>query len=1048
MKHYFFLRRPMLALVISALILLAGSVAMPRLPVAQYPDLVPPAVSVTAVYPGASPEVLCALVASPLERSLNGLADVQYMQSNCAASGVMTLTVTFSQGMDTETIVNRVTGKVRSAEGSLPDEVRRMGLSINAGSGAFMQIIALSSPDGRYDSLFLNNYAASNLVERLQRVPGVSTASLLIAEEYALRVWIDPARLAANDFTPQDIAAAVREQNAQYAAGTLGLEPAPPEARMTWLTNTGKGMSSVDDFRNIILRTDGQDGVVRLGDVARVTLGAADYSVKSRLNGKNVAGIAIMLAPGANALATAGGIREVMEVSSQDFPPGVEYAIPYDITRFVEISIDEVKHTLLEAVFLVAAVIFLFLGRLRATLIPCIAVPIAIVGTFAGMWLFDFSINTLTLFGMVLAIGIVVDDAIVVLENTERILQTEGGTGTEAVRAAVSKAMSEVAGPLVSIVLVLAAVFVPVSFMGGMTGEMFRQFGMTIALSVLISGAVALSLTPLLCAIMIQRADHAPNAFFRAFEKGYDKLAAFYLAACAALIRRPLLSFACLVLFCAADVLLFRMTPQGLTPDEDQGYVIAAALLPDGASMPRTDAGLARLSEKLLQNPDVESVLSIAGQDLLGGAGNVGHRGAAFIILKPWEQRARAEQSSFAIAQGVMALGNDIADGIFVAFNPPAIVGLGTVGGLEGWLQNKTGATPAEMAEVCARFGQAASGRRELAGAGCSLSLSAPTVALTLDVDRAKLMGVRVDDVYQTLAVYLSGAYLNDFMQDGRILKVYMQSEARFRAQPDDLDHYAVRNDKGVMIPLSNLIRRELGGGAVLLTRFDGQPALRVSGQAAPGYGNLDAMNALEAVAREALPDGYALAWGGSSYQEKTSGGTNYGALGLGLLLVFMILAVQFEHILPPLVSILSVPFAVGGALLTVWLAGFANDVYVQVALVTLIGLSIKNAILIVEFAWMEMKDGKNAADAALMAAQKRFRPILMTSFAFILGCAPLALSSGAGAASRHVLGGSIIGGMIAATCIAPLFIPAFFAIFAGRLKPASNPKGVSSCTE
>jgi hydrophobe/amphiphile efflux-1 (HAE1) family protein len=926
-----------------------------------------------------------------------------------------------------------------------------MGLSINAGSGSFLQIITLSSPDERYDSLFLNNYAAANLVERLQRVPGIGTASLLIAEEYALRVWIDPARLAANDFTPQDVAAAVREQNAQYAAGTLGLEPAPPEARMTWLTHTGGGMRSVDDFRNIVLRTDGQDGIVRLGDVARVTLGAADYSVKSRLDGKNVAGIAIVLAPGANALATAGAVRSVMEASSRDFPPGLAYAIPYDITRFVEISIDEVKHTLLEAVFLVAAVIFLFLGKLRATLIPCIAVPIAIVGTFAGMWLFDFSINTLTLFGMVLAIGIVVDDAIVVLENTERILQTEGegeGEGEGAVAAAVSKAMSEVAGPLVSIVLVLAAVFVPVSFMGGMTGEMFRQFGMTIALSVLISGMVAVSLTPLLCAVMIRRADHAPNVFFRVFEKGYDKLAACYLAVCAALIRHPLFAFFCLVLFCAADVFLFRVTPQGLTPDEDQGYVIAAAFLPDGASMPRTDAGLLRLSEKLLQNPDVENVLSIAGQDLLGGAGNVGHLGAAFIILKPWETRPRAEQSSFAIAQGVMALGSDIADGGFVAFNPPAIVGLGTVGGLEGWLQNRTGATSAEMAEVCERFGQAVSNRRELMGAGCSLSLSAPTVALTLDVDRAKLMGVRVNDVYQTLAIYLSGAYLNDFMQDGRILKVYMQSEARFRAQPDDLDHYAVRNDKGVMVPLSNLVRRELGGGATLLTRFNGQPALRVSGQAAPGYGNLDAMNALEAVAQETLPDGYALAWGGTSYQEKAGGGTQYGALGLGLLLVFMILAVQFEHVLPPLISVLSVPFAVGGALLTAWLMGFSNDVYVQVALVTLIGLSIKNAILIVEFAWVEMKNGQSVADAALLAAQKRFRPILMTSLAFILGCAPLVLSSGAGAASRHVLGGSIIGGMIAATCIAPLFIPAFFALLAGRLKPASKSEGVLSCTE
>ncbi|MDR3300486.1 MAG: efflux RND transporter permease subunit [Candidatus Accumulibacter sp.] len=1036
MKNYFFLRRPLLALVISILFLLAGVVSMLRLPVAQYPDLVPPAVSVTAVYPGASPDVLCALVAAPLERALNGLADVQYMQSNCAASGVMSLTVTFNQGMSAEVIESRVNSKVQGVVGSLPDDVQRMGVSVNAGSGSFLQIVTLSSPDERYDSLFLNNYAAANLVERLQRVAGVSMAGLLIAEEYALRIWIDPARLAANDFTPQDIAAAVREQNAQYAAGTLGLEPAPPEARMTWLTNTGKGMSSVDDFKNIVLRVNHGDDIVRLGDVARITLGAADYSVKSRLNGKNVAGISIVLAPGANALATARGVREVMLEASADFPPGMEYAVPYDITRFVDISIDEVKHTLLEAVVLVAAVIFLFLGSLRATLIPCVAVPIAIIGTFAGMWLLHFSINTLTLFGMVLAIGIVVDDAIVVLENTERLMRAEGLSAA----AAVSKAMSEVAGPVISIVLALIAVFVPVSFMGGMTGEMFRQFGITIALSVFISGIVALSLTPLLCAALIRhQAGHTPNVFFRAFERVFDQISAVYLAACAALIRHPVMSFAILLAVGAANVVLFRTVPQGLTPDEDQGYVIAAAILPDGASMPRTDAGLSALSEKLLRNPDVDAVLSIAGQDLLGGAGNVGNRGAAFVMLKPWETRRAAAQSSFAIADSVRALGNDIADGVFVAFNPPSIVGLGTVGGLEGWLQNKSGASAAEMADVCARFGQSAADRKEVIGAGCSLSLSAPTVTLSLDADRAKLMGVQVADAYQTLAIYLSGAYINDFTQNGRILKVNMQSEARFRAQPDDLDHYFVRNDRGVMIPLNNLIRRRMGGSAPLLNRFDGQPAVQISGQAAPGYSNLDAMNALEEVARAALPAGYALAWSGTSYQEKTGGGTNYAALGLGLLLVFMILAVQFEHLLPPLISVLSVPFAVCGALLTALLAGFDNGVYVQVALVTLIGLSIKNAILIVEFAWMEMRAGKNATEAALTAAQKRFRPIVMTSLAFILGCTPLVLSSGAGAASRHVLGGSIIGGMIAATCVAPLFIPAFFALLAKHIKTGNH---------
>jgi hydrophobe/amphiphile efflux-1 (HAE1) family protein len=567
-----------------------------------------------------------------------------------------------------------------------------------------------------------------------------------------------------------------------------------------------------------------------------------------------------------------------------------------------------------------------------------------------------------------------------------------------------------------------------------MTGEMFRQFGITIALSVLISGAVALSLTPVLCARLIRRkTHHRPNAFFAAFEWGYARLADWYMAACAALIRHPKWSIAGFAACCALDALLFAYVPQGLTPEEDQGYVIAAAMLPDGASMPRTDSGLLQLTGKLLENPDVDKVLTIAGQDLLGGAGNVGNSGAAFIMLNPWEARKEDGQSAFAIANSVFGLGLEIDDGMYAAFNPPAIVGLGTVGGLEGWLQNGAGATPAEMSDVCGQLGQAATGAA-LASVRCAFSLGAPTVSLFLDVDQARLMGVNVADAYQTLALYLSGVYINDFVQNGRVFRVNMQSEPRFRAQPDDLDHYYVRNRQGEMVPLSNLLRRETGGSAALLTRFNGQPAARLSGQAAAGYSNLDAMNALEDMAKT-LPEGYSIGWSGASYQEKTSGGANYMALGLGLLIVFMILSVQFEHFLPPFVAVLSVPFAAGGALLTAWALGFANDVYVQVALVTLIGLSIKNAILIVEFAWMALKEGRNAQDAAMTAAQKRFRPIVMTSLAFILGCVPLVISSGAGAASRHVLGASIIGGMMAATCIAPLFVPAFFALFAKKLR-------------
>lgn len=1028
MKEFFFLRRPVLALVLSALIVLMGAMCLKSLPVAQYPDLVPPAVSVAAVFPGASPEVMAELVAAPLEQALNGVPDVWYMQSTSSASGVMNLTVTFRLGVVPEQAVNRVNIKVQGILASLPDEVRRMGVTVTGGSGAFLQIITLASPDDRYDSLFLNNYVTANIIGPLQRVPGVSVAAPLIAEDHAMRIWFDPARLAAARLTPQDIAAAVREQNAQYAAGTLGLEPAPVPAGMTWLTSTRGRLSTAEDFGDIILRVGEGKDIVRLRDVAEVTLGAADYGVRSRLNGKSVAGISISLSPGANALETANRMEQTMQALSRDFPPGMEYSIPYNVTTFVKLSIDEVIKTLAEAMLLVVLVIFLFLQNPRATLIPCLAVPIAIIGTFSGMWLLGFSINTLTLFGMVLSIGIVVDDAIVVLENAERIMHEEGISPREAT----TRAMREVTGPVIAIVLVLAAVFVPVSFMGGITGEMFRQFGITIALSVAISGAVALSLTPVMCAALL-KPRHGSGTFFRSFERSFAGLTRGYLVLVGFLVRRPLFALLGLLLISALSAWMLGVIPQGLTPDEDQGYIIAAAMLPEGASMPRTDATLNTLSEAMLRDPAVDSVLTVAGQDLLGGGGALGNAGAAFIMLKPWKERKSPDSSSFAMVGKVFARGFGIADGMIIAVNPPPIVGMSTVGGLEGYLQNNSGASLREIAETGAKLGRAASARPELRGVRCDLSLSTPNIHVELDTTKAKLLGVSTAEIYQTLSAGLSGAYINDFVMNGRVFKVTMQADARFRALPDDLDGYFVRSREGEMIPLSNITRRVTGSGAVSLTRFNALPAARLSGQAAPGRSNLEAMNALEEIVTKELPPGYSLAWSGNSFQEKAGGGTNYSVLLLGLGLVFMILAAQYENLRLPVVAILAVPFAVFGAMLTILLAGYANDVYVQVALVTLVGLSVKNAILIVEFAWAELQKGKNATEAALAAASMRFRPIIMTSLAFILGCLPLVLSSGAGAASRHVLGGSIIGGMLAATAIAPVFIPAFFVLLLGK---------------
>lgn len=1034
MQDIFFLRRPVLAIVISLVIVILGTLALTRLPVAQYPDLVPPAVSVTAIYPGASPEVISQVVAAPLEQAVNGAQDLLYLQSTCSANGVMSMTATFAQGTDPEAASSRVSNLVQGTLASLPDEVRRLGVSVTAGSGAFLMIITLSSPDGRYDSLYLNNYAALNIIDHLKRIPGVASAASLISEEYAMRIWFDPAKLAAFALTPQDIAQAVQEQNAQYAAGTVGLQPAPDDLKMTWLVSTQGRMATVEEFGDIIVRVDQNKGIMRLRDVARIELGAADYGVRSKLNGQPVAGVSISLAPGANALQTADFIAARMLELSRDFPPGMEHAIPYNVTTFVRISIEEVVHTLFEAMVLVALVIFLFLQNVRATLIPCIAVPVSIIGTMIGMYLLGFSINTLTLFGMVLAIGIVVDDAIVVLENVERIMHEKGLSA----RQATSLAMREVTGPVIATVLVMCAVFVPVSFMGGMTGEMFRQFGITIALSVTLSGIVALTLSPVMCARLLR--PHGGGTWFsRLFDRCFAWVTNIYLAGVRLLLRFDILAIVGMCLLGWAVWDLLHRVPEGLAPDEDQGYVIAVAMLPEGAAMPRTDKVLDTLSATMLRDPAVDSVLTIAGTDLLGGTGTVGSAGAAFIMLKPWDQRPDPAQSSQAVAGRVF--GVDVTDGMLAAFNPPPIVGLSTVGGLEGFLQNNAGASVEDMAAQAAKLSQAAAGRPELGGVGSSLSLGTPKVYVQLDVEKAKLMSVAVGDVYQALSSALAGSYLNDFTLHGRAFRVYLQADSVFRAGPEDLSSIFVRSQVGEMIPLANLISTTTTSGAFALTRFNGVPAARMSGQAAPGYSNLQAMAALEDLVRTELPAGYSLAWSGSSFQEKAEGGTNYMALLLGLGLMFLILAAQYDSWTLPTAVVLAVPFALFGALATIFVLGFANDIYVQVAMVTLIGLAAKNAILIVEFAAVELAAGRTPAEAALEAARLRFRPIIMTSLAFILGCVPLVISSGAGSGCRHVLGSSIIGGMVAATVISPVFVPWFFKVVMSlrRIRPATG---------
>ncbi|MDR1677435.1 MAG: efflux RND transporter permease subunit, partial [Deltaproteobacteria bacterium] len=797
MKQYPALTRPLIAITLPLVILVAGAICLFKLPIAQYPELVPPSVTVTAVFPGASPQVMTDLVAAPLESALSGIPDVWYMISTSSASGVMTLRLTFKLGLDPELAENRVSQKAQAALSGLPEEVRRQGLSITAGNGSFFQIVTLSSPDGRYNSLYLNDYATLNVLNKLRKIKGLSSADLLIPEERALRIWFDPAKLAVTDLTPGDLVSSIREFNAQFAAGSFGLEPAPNGQGMTWLTATTGRLTTAQDFENIIVRVGQQGQIVRLGDVAEVSEGAADYSVKARLNGAPVAGISLCLAPGANALETAATVREVMEEAKANFPEGVEFDIPYDVTVFVKLSIEEVIHTLLEALILVILVIFLFLHSFKATLIPALAVPVAIVGTMIGLQLLGFSINLLTLFALVLSIGIVVDDAIVVLENAERIYREGKLTPWEAT----NQAMHEVASPVIAIVLVLAAVFIPVSFVGGLTGEMFKQFGLTIALSVAISGLVALTLTPVMCAYLL--GGQAQRGIFKSLgdlvEFILDKVTNFYLKLVTVFVKSSVLAILALLITVGLLGYLMKTLPQGLVPQEDQGFVIAMAKLPDGASMPRTDAVLTGLSDELSKNPYVNKILSIAGLDLLGGTGSKGDTGVAFIMLKPWAERKSPQASAEAITGEVFAQNFRSTEGLQVAFSPPPIVGLGTVGGLEGYLTAPGGTSAEEIVQKGQLLNQAAHDNPSLANLSMSLSLSTPTVMLNLDVDKARLMGVWPADVYQTLAAGLSGIYVNDFVLDSHTYQVIIQSGAEFRLNPSSIDHYYVKSRYGSM---------------------------------------------------------------------------------------------------------------------------------------------------------------------------------------------------------------------------------------------------------
>lgn len=1016
----FFIDRPIFSTVLSILVVLAGLLSMRVLPIAQYPEIAPPVVTVRAIYPGASAGVLEQTVAAPLENAINGIEDMMYMSSTSASNGVLEIQVTFEIGSDVDKAALNVNNRVKQAEARLPEEVRRQGVNVEKGSSAFLQVLAFLSPDGRYDDLYTSNYVTLNVLDRLKRIPGTTNVQIFGAKDYAMRIWLKPDRMAQLGVTVKDISGAINEQNAQFAPGKIGQPPVDTGQSLVYSLTAQGRLADPAEFENIVVRANSDGSLLRLKDLARVELGSKDYDFNGLYNGKPATLVGIFLQPGANALDVGDEVKRTVDEMKKSFPEGLDYAVPYDTTRFVEVSIREVVKTLGEAILLVVLVVFVFLQNWRATIIPILAVPVSLLGTFVGLLLLGYSINTLTLFGMVLSIGIVVDDAIVVLENIERIIHEE----KKSPREAALLAMREVTGPVIAIVLVLCAVFIPIAFLGGLTGELYRQFAVTISIAVVISGIVALTLTPALCVALLKgEKPHEPGRFFRAFNRGFAGMTRHYQGGVKFLMRRSLLALAIYGAMIGAAFTLWKTTPGSLVPDEDQGYYISAAYLPDGATLERTTAVVKQIDEIARRDPAVEHVVAFAGLDFLGG----GFRNSAatiFVAARHWDERDKTVND---MVGEIMGATGHIKEALVLAFAPPPIFGLGNAGGFEFYIQNRGDAGPDKLAEVADAFLAAARADPRLAQVLTLWRPHVPQLYVDVDREKAKTLGVRIDDVFNTLSATLGSFYVNDFNKYGRTWQVLMSAEPGARSSPQDVSALHVPNAAGGMVPMSALARVNFSSGPETLDRYNNYQAVKIMGSAVPGISSGQALAIVDEIAKKTLPPGFSYEWTSASFQEKRSSGTSGLALGLAVAMVFLILAAQYEKWSLPFAVLMALPFGTFGALAAVWLRGQTNDVYFQIGLVTLLGLAAKNAILIVEFAVLKKSEGFSTVAAALEAARLRFRPILMTSLAFILGVVPLAISSGAGAGARHAVGTGVVGGMLAATFLAVFFIPLFF---------------------
>jgi hydrophobe/amphiphile efflux-1 (HAE1) family protein len=1034
-----FIRRPIFSAVISIVIVLLGLFSLTKLPVESYPSLTPPEIQVQAVYPGATAKDVADAVAAPIEQQLSGLEGLLYFKSANSSDGVMNLSVYFDVGRNPDLAAVDVQNQIALAQPQLPQEVVRNGITVRKRQTAFLVVFALTSDDPRYDAGFLSNYARIYINDELKRIPGVGDATAFDQLEFSMLLSLDPDRMAQLGLTVPDVAAAVREQNATNPAGRIGREPSPPGTELTIPVITSGRLEEPSDFDKIIVRGRPDGSLVRLGDIGRARLGARNYDLAGRFDGRPTELTPVFLRPGANALQVKQAVVARITELAQSFPPGVRWSIAFDTTPYVTTSIREVVKTLFEALLLVTLVVFLFLQSWRATLIPVLAVPVSVIGAFFGMRVLGFSINLLTLFGLVLAIGIVVDDAIVVIENVERIMAQEHLPPA----VAADRAMRQVSRALIAIVLVLCSVFVPVAFLGGITGLMYRQFAITIAVSVVLSGIVALTLTPALCAVLLKptpegEGDEASvNAgplgrFFGWFNRGFRAVTERYLGAAGRVIARPRTFFAAFGVVVALLVVLLRAVPTGFIPSEDKGYFGMLIELPDNASRQRTEAVVQRVEGFLKQQPAVNHVVSFVGLNFIQNA-NQTNAAIMFVMLKPWDERP-AQRDHLA---GVLGAVNGYLFGLKetrgFAFNLPEIIGLGTTAGLELNLQDRGVNDVTRFAGLAGEFARDANALPALRGVYPTIRVNTPQLFVHVDRDKAKALGVSLSDLFQTLQAFLSTLYINDFNRYGKTYRVQAEAQPQFRQTPEDIGRLYVRGSHDQMVPVSALTHSEFRAGPSVITRFNGFTSALVVGSPGPGASSGQMLDAVEHLARDQYASrGVGYAFSGQSYQERASGGQGNLVFGLGLIMVFLVLAAQYESWSIPFAVLLGVPFGTLGALLGVWLQGMANDVYVQIGLIVVIGLAAKNAILIVEFANELRAQGRSIRDAALEAGRERLRPILMTSFAFILGVLPLLTAGGAGAASRHSIGTGVFFGMLLATTVGVFFIPLFFTAIRG----------------